>query len=65
VRDVIGHNEIVFSPWHQDLVPRFRCMRHPDWRRRHMRPFRRELAARAKAAGVPVGDPPAWVDPGC
>ena len=66
VRNVIGHNEIIFSPFHHDLVPRFRCMRHSDWSRAHMRIYRRMLKERARAAGVPIGDPPAWVErPDC
>ena len=65
VRDVIGHHEIIYSPWHHDLVPSFRCMRHLDWNRRHMNIYRQELRRRAIAAGVPVGPPPAWVKVHC
>ncbi|MFN8619246.1 MAG: peptidoglycan recognition family protein [Chloroflexota bacterium] len=65
VKDVIGHNEIIFSPWHHDLVPRFRCMRHEDWNRRHMTIYRHELRRRAVAAGIDPGPAPVWVHPHC
>jgi len=65
VRNVIGHNEILNSPLHHDLVPRFRCMLHSDWSRKHMRIYRTELRLRAKAAGVPIGAPITWVHPNC
>ncbi len=61
VRNVIGHSEIIYSPYHHDLVPRFRCMLHSDWSRPHMRTYRRQLTERARAAGVPVGGRMAWV----
>jgi len=64
-RNVIGHSEIIFSPLHHDLVPEFRCMRHSDWSRKHMRLYRTELRERAVEAGVPIGPPVQWVDPDC
>lgn len=65
VRDVIGHAEILASPYHHDLVPRFRCMRHEDWKRIHMRRVRSMLRQRAAEVGLEVGPPPAWVKSGC
>ena len=65
VRDVIGHAEILNSPWHHDLVKRFQCMVHSDWSRPHMRIYRGLLRAEARDAGVPIGPAPEWVPSGC
>lgn len=64
-RDVIGHAESLMSPYHHELYPSWRCQTHADWQRPSMQIYRARLRARSRAAGVPVGPPPAWVDPAC
>jgi beta-N-acetylhexosaminidase len=65
VRNVIGHSESLRSPYHHDLIPRWRCETHADWKRRDMRILRRKLRLMAETAGVPIGPPPVWVEPNC
>ncbi len=65
VRNVIGHNESIYSPYHHELYPSWRCQTHADWNRHDMQIYRGKLRKKAKAAGVPIGPPPAWVDPHC
>ena len=65
VRDVIGHSESIYSPYHHELVRRLRCQTHSDWNRADMRIYRGKLRALARAAGVPIGPRPAWVHPHC
>jgi N-acetylmuramoyl-L-alanine amidase len=63
VRDVIGHNESLSSPYHRERVRRLRDQTHGDMTRSSMRKYRRKLRARpcpaapagARAAGGPVG----------
>jgi N-acetylmuramoyl-L-alanine amidase len=42
-RDVIGHNESLSSPFHQEKVTRLRTQTHADWPRRFMVRYRRAL----------------------
>jgi N-acetylmuramoyl-L-alanine amidase len=65
VRNVIGHAETLMSPYHRELYPSWRCLTHSDWQHADMIVFRRKLKRMARAAGVPIGPPPAWVDPNC
>jgi hypothetical protein len=65
VRDVIGHAEILESPYHREAYASWRCVTHADWQRRDMRVFRRKLRRLARRADVRVGPKPAWVDSGC
>jgi N-acetylmuramoyl-L-alanine amidase len=46
VRNVIGHNESVRSPYHRERVRRLRHQTHGDMRRSSMRKYRRGLRAR-------------------
>jgi N-acetylmuramoyl-L-alanine amidase len=46
LRDVIGHNESLRSPYHRERVRRLRRQTHGDMKRRSMRKYRRKLAAR-------------------
>jgi N-acetylmuramoyl-L-alanine amidase len=64
-RNVIGHSETLMSPYHHEAYPSWRCLTHADWLHRDMQTYRTLLKQRARAAGVPVGPPPAWVDPHC
>ena len=55
LRDVIGHNESLSSPYHRELYPAWRCQTHGDWTRADMTVYRADLARRARLAHVPVG----------
>jgi N-acetyl-anhydromuramyl-L-alanine amidase AmpD len=46
LRDVIGHNESLSSPYHRDLVPAFRNQTHSDWNHHDMQRYRARLASR-------------------
>lgn len=63
--DVIGHAEILRSPYHHELYEDWRCLTHADWSRREMRTYRRRLKRVAERLGVPLGDGPRWVASGC
>ena len=65
VRNVIGHAETLMSPYHHELYPSWRCLTHADWQHVDMQRYRRRLRHEARLHGVPVGPPPAWVDPHC
>ena len=43
MRDVIGHNESLSSPYHRERVARLRRQTHGDWRRVSMRRYRAQL----------------------
>jgi beta-N-acetylhexosaminidase len=61
LRDVIGHNESLTSPYHHERYARWRCQTHGDWTRADMNTYRRDLAGLAKAKGIRLKqtDPPA------
>jgi beta-N-acetylhexosaminidase len=63
--NVIGHAEILQSPYHRELYDDWRCSTHADWNRAEMRIYRRRLAETAERLGVPRGAGPRWVDAGC
>jgi beta-N-acetylhexosaminidase len=65
LRNVIGHNESLMSPYHFELYRSWRCQTHSDWTHADMRIYRRHLKRIALAAGVPIGPPPHWVHPSC
>jgi hypothetical protein len=46
IRDVIGHNESLRSPYHHERVRRLRTQTHGDMARSSMRKYRRKLRAR-------------------
>jgi len=46
VKNVIGHNENLSSPYHHELVARLKNQTHGDWTRADMRIYRRRLRAR-------------------
>ena len=64
-RNVIGHAESLMSPFHHERYASWRCQTHADWRHPSMEIYRARLRVRSRAAGVPVGPPPAWVNPAC
>jgi hypothetical protein len=43
LRNVIGHNESLSSPYHRERVRRLRDQTHGDWRHRSMQTYRRRL----------------------
>jgi N-acetylmuramoyl-L-alanine amidase len=63
--NVIGHAEILESPYHRERVASWRCSTHADWNRSQMRIYRRRLARVAEHLGVPRGAGPRWVASGC
>jgi N-acetylmuramoyl-L-alanine amidase len=65
LRNVIGHNESLMSPYHHELYPSWRCQTHSDWNHADMTTYRRMLKRLAQAHGVPIGPPPQWVHPNC
>jgi N-acetylmuramoyl-L-alanine amidase len=46
IKNVIGHNESLSSPFYRELDPRFRGQTHGDWTHKHMRTYRRKLRKR-------------------
>jgi hypothetical protein len=65
VRNVIGHGESLQSPLRYERYASWKCRTHSDMSRRAMQTYRGWLRDRARAAGVPIGPAPAWVDIGC
>jgi len=65
LRNVIGHNESLISPYHKELYASWRCQTHSDWNHKDMRRYRKHLKVLARRHHVPIGPPPAWVDSGC
>jgi N-acetylmuramoyl-L-alanine amidase len=65
VRNVIGHGESLQSPLRFERYASWRCRSHSDMSRPAMRTYRGRLRDRARAAGVPIGPAPVWVDLGC
>jgi N-acetylmuramoyl-L-alanine amidase len=43
LRNVIGHAESLFSPYHRERVASLRTQTHGDWRRRSMQTYRKRL----------------------
>ncbi len=43
IRNVIGHNESLSSPYHRELVPSLRRQTHGDWKHASMQIYRRKL----------------------
>jgi hypothetical protein len=46
IRNVIGHNESLSSPFYKELDPDFRGRTHADWSHKHMKIYRRKLRNR-------------------
>ena len=65
IRNVIGHSESLMSPFHHERYPSWRCQTHADWQHADMQTYRAMLRRRARAAGVPGGPAPVWVNPHC
>jgi N-acetylmuramoyl-L-alanine amidase len=65
LRNVIGHNESLTSPFHRERIATWRCQTHGDWTNGDMKVYRRRLAALARRYGVPLGPPARPVNPHC
>ena len=65
IRNVIGHGESLRSPLRFERYPEWKCRTHSDMAGPAMRTYRGRLRDRARAAGVPIGPAPEWVDIGC
>jgi N-acetylmuramoyl-L-alanine amidase len=65
LRNVIGHNESLTSPYHRERVASWRCQTHADWNRADMRVYRADLARLARRYGVPLGPAARPVTPSC
>ena len=65
LRNVIGHNESITSPYHKELYAPWRCQTHGDWTRADMDVYRAKLARLARRYGVPLGPPAVRVTPKC
>lgn len=65
VGNVIGHAEVLRSPYHHELYDDWACSTHADWNRKEMRTYRKRLRKTASRLGVPAGAGPQWVDSGC
>jgi N-acetylmuramoyl-L-alanine amidase len=65
LRNVIGHNESLTSPYHRERVAAWRCQTHGDWRHADMEIYRRRVAALARRYAVPLGPAATPVTPRC
>jgi beta-N-acetylhexosaminidase len=65
LRNVIGHNESLTSPYHQERVSSWRCQTHGDWSHGDMNVYRRRLAVLARRYSVRLGPPARPVNPHC
>ncbi len=65
LRNVIGHNESLTSPYHRERYPAWRCQTHGDWTRADMNVYRSRLAVLARRDGVPLGPAARPVNPHC
>jgi N-acetylmuramoyl-L-alanine amidase len=57
LKNVIGHNESLSSPYHRDLVPAFQHQTHSDWNHADMGRYR-ALLARRPCPSLPPGSSP-------
>lgn len=54
LRDVIGHNESLRSPFHRERYGPWRCQTHGDWTHADMLVYRRKLRALARSLDAPA-----------
>ena len=55
LRNVIGHNESLTSPFHKELYPGWRCQTHGDWTYADMTIYRGKLRSLARRYGINMG----------
>ena len=65
LRNVIGHNESLTSPFHKERYAGWRCQTHGDWSHADMQVYRSRLAALARREGIPLGPAAVPVNPRC
>ena len=65
LRNVIGHNESLTSPYHHELYAPWRCQTHGDWSAADMRIYRSKLRLVALRHGIPLGPPAVPARSGC
>jgi beta-N-acetylhexosaminidase len=65
LRNVIGHNESLTSPYHRELYSPWRCQTHGDWSHADMQLYRADLRKLAVEDHVPVGPAAHPVSSGC
>jgi beta-N-acetylhexosaminidase len=65
LRDVIGHNESLTSPYHRERYAAWRCQTHGDWTHADMNVYRGRLAALARSYRITLGPPARPADTGC
>jgi len=58
LRNVIGHNESLTSPYHKELYPAWRCQTHGDWNYTDMTSYRGKLRKLARRYGIDMGKLP-------
>jgi len=62
IRNVIGHNETLYSPFRHELVPSWHCLVHADFPHGPMTVYRHRLRALAATHGLSLGRGPRWVN---
>jgi N-acetylmuramoyl-L-alanine amidase len=65
LRNVIGHNESLTSPFHRERVAAWRCQTHGDWTHADMEVYRARLASLARRYRIPLGPSARPVPAGC
>ena len=65
LRNVIGHNESLTSPFHKERYAAWRCQTHGDWSHADMQVYRSRLATLARREGIPLGPAATPVDTHC
>jgi beta-N-acetylhexosaminidase len=65
LRDVIGHNESLTSPYRRERVAAWRCQTHGDWTRAEMDVYRARLAGLARRHRVALGPQRRAATPRC
>jgi N-acetylmuramoyl-L-alanine amidase len=65
LRNVIGHNESLTSPYHHEAYAPWRCQTHGDWDYTDMQIYRADVRSQAAKYAVPLGPPGTPVSSGC
>jgi N-acetylmuramoyl-L-alanine amidase len=67
LRNVIGHNESLTSPYHRELISAWRCQTHSDWNHADMQRYRSDLIRLAQRYKIAPGRaaPPRPIPAGC
>jgi N-acetylmuramoyl-L-alanine amidase len=65
LRDVIGHNESLLSPYHHERYAAWRCQTHGDWSHKDMTVYRARLGVLLHRYQVAVGPPARPVASAC